>query len=189
MGWIRCRFCSSQACHASLWEHTNIPPAPLEHTNTPPPAPWPRRLFDLESRQWRQLPVRGMSPLPRFLFGFTQYSPASGGADRFVLFGGQTGAQRGVRRSAGWEAAGALIGMGVVQGGVHPPSRASSIACRGGLQAERRVAAQPGQQPVAAAVAALLHKPTLRAPVWLSVRWRCASTRACRRRSTPARYC
>ncbi|PRW59710.1 leucine-zipper-like transcriptional regulator 1 isoform X1 [Chlorella sorokiniana] len=51
-----------------------------------------RWLFDLQSRQWRQLPVRGMSPLPRFLFGYAQYTPTGGGADRFVLFGGQTGA-------------------------------------------------------------------------------------------------
>lgn len=61
-----------------------------------------RRLFDLQSRQWRQLPVRGMSPLPRFLFGYTQYSPAGGGADRFVLFGGQTGALGGGRAAGRW---------------------------------------------------------------------------------------
>lgn len=62
----------------------------------------PCRLFDLQSRQWRQLPVRGMSPLPRFLFGYTQFSPAGGGADRFVLFGGQTGALLGGRAAGSW---------------------------------------------------------------------------------------
>lgn len=46
--------------------------------------------------------MRGMSPLPRFLFGYTQYSPPGGGADQFVLFGGQTGvAWGGVGRRVG----------------------------------------------------------------------------------------
>lgn len=62
------------------------------------------RLFDLQQRQWRQLPVRGIAPLPRFLFGFAQYTPAGGGADRFVMFGGRTGALRGADgASTTWE--------------------------------------------------------------------------------------
>ncbi|KAL4458419.1 hypothetical protein ABPG75_013284 [Micractinium tetrahymenae] len=57
-------------------------------------ASWPigdRWLFDLATREWRQLPIRGLSPLPRFLFSSAQFSPAGGGADQFVVFGGETG--------------------------------------------------------------------------------------------------
>jgi hypothetical protein len=51
-------------------------------------------MFDLQARTWVQLPIRGLSPLPRFLFASTQYSPDGGAADQFLLFGGQTGALR-----------------------------------------------------------------------------------------------
>jgi hypothetical protein len=50
-----------------------------------------RWLFDLASRSWRMLPVRGLSPLPRFLFAYAQYAPAVGGPDQLLVFGGQTG--------------------------------------------------------------------------------------------------
>jgi hypothetical protein len=51
-----------------------------------------RWLFDLRSRTWSMLPVRGLSPLPRFLFASTQYTPAGDGAhDRLLVFGGETG--------------------------------------------------------------------------------------------------
>ena len=53
-----------------------------------------RWMFDLQARTWVQLPIRGLSPLPRFLFASTQYSPDGGAADQFLLFGGQTGALR-----------------------------------------------------------------------------------------------
>ena len=138
-----------------------------EHKRFLPPSQ--RRLFDLQSRQWRQLPVRGMSPLPRFLFGYTQYSPPGGGADQFVLFGGQTGAAwGGVGRRVG--AVAVLLGHDAwwQQNGWSGQLTVLPCTCfRGWLQAERRVAAQPGQQPVAAAVAALLHLQAVRAHVWL----------------------
>lgn len=57
-------------------------------------ASWPigdRWLFSLDTREWRQLPIRGLSPLPRFLFSSAQFSPAGGGADQFLVFGGETG--------------------------------------------------------------------------------------------------
>ena len=48
-------------------------------------------MFDLQERSWVQLPIRGLSPLPRFLFGWAQFSPVGGGADQLAIFGGETG--------------------------------------------------------------------------------------------------
>ncbi len=78
-----------------------LSPCPPGHVHSLPPAgsgsaSWPigdRWLFNLDTREWRQLPIRGLSPLPRFLFSSTQYSPAGGGADQFVVFGGETGGE------------------------------------------------------------------------------------------------
>lgn len=50
-----------------------------------------RWLFDLGSMTWSMLPVRGLSPLPRFLAASTQYAPATGGPDELLVFGGETG--------------------------------------------------------------------------------------------------
>ncbi|PSC68385.1 galactose oxidase [Micractinium conductrix] len=50
-----------------------------------------RWVFDLQERSWVQLPIRGLSPLPRFLFGWAQFSPVGGGADQLAIFGGETG--------------------------------------------------------------------------------------------------
>ena len=42
---------------------------------------------------WRQLPVRGMSPLPRFSFGAAPFAPGDGGSGpQLLVFGGVTGA-------------------------------------------------------------------------------------------------
>lgn len=73
-----------------------IPAPPLPHcgAGSGGAASWPigdRWLFDLSSREWRQLPIRGLSPLPRFLFSSAQLSPGDGAADQFVVFGGETG--------------------------------------------------------------------------------------------------
>lgn len=77
----------------------------LSHSN-PLPAGTPgglashpigdRFVFDLQARTWRQLPIRGMSPLPRWMFASTQFAPTGGGAETFLLFGGQTGALAGL---------------------------------------------------------------------------------------------
>lgn len=50
-----------------------------------------RWVFDLDARTWWQLPVRGLSPLPRHMFGYAQFAPPGAAADQLIIFGGQTG--------------------------------------------------------------------------------------------------
>lgn len=50
-----------------------------------------RWYFQLDSRTWTQLPVRGIAPLPRYTFASALRDPGDGSGPRLVLFGGQTG--------------------------------------------------------------------------------------------------
>lgn len=77
----------------------SAPASPCRHAGAPGAAAVSRPigdrwLFDLQTRTWRQLPVRGLSPLPRFLFSWAhvQMNGSRGPSDQLLIFGGEGGA-------------------------------------------------------------------------------------------------